>query len=221
MAEIVWYQVSKEWSPARTCTGSWDGYPQCFIVQRPECNLYCPYFCGKSTHVIHSQRVTQMEINGIRQLKANISCDNRCVLQTAGCGDTFRKTINDRNKVNSANSIPNRIKKGLISRCFVVLCHHSQRIWWRHQMETFSAYLAICAGNSPVTGEFSAQRPVMRSFDVFFDLCLNKRLGKQLWGWWFETPSHPLWRHCKEIHDALLVWGVVCRKHAPRAETRN
>ena len=54
--------------------------------------------------------------------------------------------------------------------------------WSRHQMETFSASLAICAGNSPVTGEFSAQRPVTRSFDVFFDLRLNKRLSKQQWG---------------------------------------
>ena len=39
--------------------------------------------------------------------------------------------------------------------------------WWRHQMETFSALMALCAGNSPVTGEFPAQRPVTRSFDVF------------------------------------------------------
>ena len=45
-------------------------------------------------------------------------------------------------------------------------------------METFSALLAICAGNSPVTGEFPAQRPVMWSFDVFFDLRLNKRQYK-------------------------------------------
>ena len=37
-------------------------------------------------------------------------------------------------------------------------------------METFSVLLAICAGNSPVTGEFPAQRPVTRSFDVFLDL---------------------------------------------------
>ena len=70
--------------------------------------------------------------------------------------------------------------------------------WWRHQMEIFSAYLAICAGNSPVPGEFSAQRPVTRSFDAFFDLRLNKRLCKQSWDWWFETPSHPLWRHCND-----------------------
>ena len=67
-----------------------------------------------------------------------------------------------------------------------------------HQTETFSALLALCAGNSPVTDEFPAWRPVTRSFGVFFDLCLNKRLSKQSWGWWFETPSHPLWRHCNE-----------------------
>ena len=67
--------------------------------------------------------------------------------------------------------------------------------WWRHQMETFSALLAICARNSPVTGEFPAQRPVTRSFDVFFDLRLNKRLSKQSRGWWLDTPSRPLWRH--------------------------
>ena len=68
--------------------------------------------------------------------------------------------------------------------------------WWRHQMETFSALPVHSAGNSPVTGEFPAQMPVTHSFDVFFDLRLNKRLSKQSWGWWFETPSRPLWRHC-------------------------
>ena len=62
-------------------------------------------------------------------------------------------------------------------------------------METFSALLAICAGNSPVTSEVPAQRPVTRNFDVFFDLRPNKLLSKQSWGWWFQTPSRPLWRH--------------------------
>ena len=46
-------------------------------------------------------------------------------------------------------------------------------------METFSALLAICAANSVVTGDFPAQRPVTRSFSVFFDLYLNKLLSKQ------------------------------------------
>ena len=46
-------------------------------------------------------------------------------------------------------------------------------------------------------GEFAGPRwiPLTRSFDVFFDLRLNKRLSKQSWGWWFETLSHPLWYH--------------------------
>ena len=47
-------------------------------------------------------------------------------------------------------------------------------------METLCALLAICTGNSPVTDEFPAQRPVTRSFDVFFDLRLNKWLSKQM-----------------------------------------
>ena len=54
--------------------------------------------------------------------------------------------------------------------------------WWCHQMETFSALLAICAGNSPVPGRFPAHRPVTQSFDVFSDMCLNKGLSKQKWG---------------------------------------
>ena len=70
--------------------------------------------------------------------------------------------------------------------------------WWRHQMETFFVLLAICAGNSPVSGEFPAQRPVTRSFDVFFDLRLDGRLSKHSWGWWLETPSCPLWRRSNE-----------------------
>ena len=75
---------------------------------------------------------------------------------------------------------------------------------WRHQMETFSALLALCAGNPPVPGEFSARRPVTRSFDVFFDLRLNKRLSKQPWEWWFETPSCSLWRHCNENPRTIM-----------------
>ena len=63
-------------------------------------------------------------------------------------------------------------------------------------METFSSSLALCVGNLPVSGEFPAQRPVTRSFDVFFDLRLIKRLSKHWRGWWFETLSRPLWRHC-------------------------
>ena len=65
--------------------------------------------------------------------------------------------------------------------------------WWRHQMETFSELLALCEGNPSVTGGFLSQRPVTRSFEIFFDLCLNKQLSKQPRRWWFERE---VWRHC-------------------------
>ena len=74
-------------------------------------------------------------------------------------------------------------------------------------METFSALLAICAENSPVSGELPSQRPVTRSFDVFFDLRLNKRLSKLSWGWWFETLPCPLWRH----NNPCLGWWLAAR----------
>ena len=72
---------------------------------------------------------------------------------------------------------------------------NAQGAWWRHQMETFSALLDLCAGNSPVPGEFPAQRPVTQSFDVFCELRLDKQLNKQSWGWWIETRSRSWWRH--------------------------
>ena len=61
--------------------------------------------------------------------------------------------------------------------------------WWPHQMETFSTLLAICAGNSLVAREFPTQRPVMQSFDVFFELRLNKPLSKQSWGCHFNDST--------------------------------
>ena len=66
-------------------------------------------------------------------------------------------------------------------------------------METFFVLLALCVGNSPVAGEFPAQRPVTRNFDVFFDMRLNKRLRKQSRRRWFETPSRWLGRHCYDF----------------------
>ena len=62
----------------------------------------------------------------------------------------------------------------------------------------------MTSSNGNIFRGLPAQRPVTRSFDVFFDLCLNKRLSKQSWGWWFETLSRPLWRHCN-------VSAVLCQ----------
>ena len=68
-----------------------------------------------------------------------------------------------------------------ISVCSTGSLYSASNLMTTSSNETFSALLAICAGNSPVTGEF---------------LRLNKRLSKQSWGWWFETPSRSLWRQC-------------------------
>ena len=68
-------------------------------------------------------------------------------------------------------------------------------------------------------GEFPAQRPVTRSFDIFFDLRLNKRMSKQSWGWWFETLSCPLWRHCNDIHAHIENHQIGTHIHEYRIGT--
>ena len=97
--------------------------------------------------------------------------------------------------------------KGLVMQSFVVIfvvnltsrhttswvCGNS---WWRHLMETFSAFLALCVGNSLVTGEFPSQRPLTGSVDFFFELHLSKRLTKQSKHHQFEMSLHSLWHHC-------------------------
>ena len=68
---------------------------------------------------------------------------------------------------------------------------HDDVIKWKH----FRVTGPLC-GES---GEFPSQRPVTRSFDVFFYLRLNKQLSKQSWGWWSETPSRSSWRRCNVL----------------------
>ena len=71
--------------------------------------------------------------------------------------------------------------------------------WWRHQMETFSALLALCAGNSPVNGEFPSQRPVTRSFDVSL-ICawIN--------AWVNNREAGDLRRHCAHYDVTVMYW---------------
>ena len=78
----------------------------------------------------------------------------------------------------------------LLSRNIVIITKSSNG--------NISPLLAICAGNSQVPGEFTAQRPMTRTFDIFFDLRLNQWLRKQSWSWWFETLPRPLLRQCND-----------------------
>ena len=80
-----------------------------------------------------------------------------------------------------------------------------------------SALLTICAGNSAVTGKFFEQSQWGGAL-MFSLICLNKRLSKQWWDWWFETPSRPrpLWRHCNVLYlsnktDTVDIRGIASR----------
>ena len=101
--------------------------------------------------------------------------------------------------------------------------------WLCYQMDMFFALLAFCAGNSPVAGEFPSQRPVTQSFDVFFDLHLNKRLSKQSRRLWFEVPLCSSSHHCnvklvysgqtKSISWPMMTWLLTLPGHQFRSIT--
>ena len=89
----------------------------------------------------------------------------------------------------------------LLSRDYVIK--------WEHFSVT-----VLCKGNSPVTGGFPLQGSLKRSFDVFFDLRLNKRLSKQSRGRWFEKPSRSLWHHCNmKMQSCKWVSSTAAQAH--------
>ena len=90
-------------------------------------------------------------------------------------------------------------------KLYIVLMLWDQ-IWALNMMTSSNGHFPRYWPFVRVTGEFPAQRPVMRSFHVFLDLRSYKRLSKQWWGWWFETPSHSLWHHCNAKIPQL--WNI-------------
>ena len=90
-----------------------------------------------------------------------------------------------------------------------------QSPWWRHQWKHFSASPAICSWNSPVYGEFPTQGPATRSFEVFFDLCLNEQLSKHSWGWWLDTiaPIMTSQQYAPDIGKHSIDPLFVCSMH--------
>ena len=116
-----------------------------------------------------------------------------------------------------SNAVSHWLSTNLES-ALILLWHHSStgivigmgttnnvRSWWRHQMETFSALLAICAGNSPVSGEFPAKRPVTRSFDVSL-ICayLNG---------WVNTRETGDLRRYRAHYDVIVRLSLTCWAH--------
>ena len=81
---------------------------------------------------------------------------------------------------------------------------------WCHDMKTFSALLALCEGNPPVTGGFPSQKISKVGFDFAFVVKLNSSMSKQSWGWWFETPR----RSCDVIVMLSCFPHLACAFHA-------
>ena len=132
------------------------------------------------------------DVNVIRWLEWN--CDFR---KEQPCKVRFRQFIRTTNSQNTTHSSAAKVRYG---RVLYIMTSSNGNI--------FRVTAWPLCGEFTGTGEFPAQRPVTRSFDVFFDLWrihvffdlrLNKRLSKQLWRWWFETPSWSLWRHCNDL----------------------
>ena len=67
-------------------------------------------------------------------------------------------------------------------------------------METFFALLALCVGNSPVPGEFPSQRPVTRSFDVFFELFIEQTIVMLVF-----------WDAIAPIYDVIVMSYTILR----------
>ena len=77
---------------------------------------------------------------------------------------------------------------------------HDDIMKWKH----FPLYWPFVWG----IHRWPTQRPVTWSFDVFFDLHLNKQLSKQSRRWWFKMPSRSLWHHCN-VQECFTVIGAI------------
>ena len=117
--------------------------------------------------------------------------------QTSSLSKQMKRNLNARTKSSAVAAV--KVNSG----------QHSSISWWRHQMETFSALLAIYAGihRSPVISPHKGQ---WCGALMFSDLRPNKQLSKQWWGWWFQTSSYPLWRHRNVSRYMCIVFVVLC-----------
>ena len=93
------------------------------------------------------------------------------------------------------------------ARSFTLRAHRLDP-WWRHQMETFSALLSICAGNSPVPGEFPAQRPAL----MFSLICVWN-------GWVNNREAGDLRRYCAHYDVTVMQLGCLWHRRKGRQQS--
>ena len=109
------------------------------------------------------------------------------------------------------HGMSNHQKPKIVCLAVCSVHQHADVIKWKH----FPRNCPFVRGihRSPVNSLHKGQW--CGAFMFFFDLCLNKRLNKQSWGWWFETPSCPLWRHRNErAHQTSMLLAFVKGNHS-------
>ena len=99
----------------------------------------------------------------------------------------------------------------VVTNCLCVHPNHDGII----KRKLFPRYWPFVRGiHRPPVNSPPSLRSVTRSFDVFFDLCLNKLLSKKSWGWWFETPSSSFpWIWLTVFQRKLYLMLSVHRKN--------
>ena len=157
------------------------------------------HFCGTLTMVQWCPLVYLLMFREATSFKMGQSygwlSSNELTLTDWGDTDCFQPTATKHEKTQTVFL--------LCGMCLFIICFiHDDVISWKH----FPRYWPFVRGihQSPVNPP--AQRPVTGSFDVFFDLRLNKPLSKQSLGWWFETLSRPLWCHC---NGTFICWMLI------------
>ena len=145
----------------------------------------------------HSYQWRHVSVMASQHTDISTACSDRMQMdETSKVRNTrfCHSVLNHLNPVRTVNPAENCRQH--LSLPWISLSDYISGCDWSHEMETFSALLVLCAGNSPVIGEFPSQRPVTRSFDIFFDLKLKKWLSKQSRGRWFEASLRSLCHSC-------------------------
>ena len=161
---------------------------QCFLL------LLYPNSKFWKAHFLHGQHhfTDEAQFTEQRECFSILSC-SKIIYWPVWIRNRFSKLIRSKLRSHDSHIAWHKLDK-IEKKIWVtsVNCCHSfaaTLTWWHHEMETFSALLALCAGNSPVTLTKASDAVLLWSG-------LNKRLGKQSGRRWFEMPSRSLWRHC-------------------------
>ena len=168
---------------------------------------------GKSTPAYNLSNTWQIPAIQIQSYTA-------ITIRPEECEEIYNRTSTDHKGCSPENQNVednSKDKDNIFHKNYKNMQIHYDKTWWRHQLETFFALLALCVRGihwSPVNSPH--KRPVTLNFDIFFDLCLNKRPSKQSRHRWIETASCSLWRHCNVIGYLVILDHVILTLHRIR-----